>query len=99
MTSLSTRFLGQPRLIKPTFKRVYRPYGRIFFQDSIRASRKLLPAAWTGVDGAGVRQRDAARVFVLDGWRAGLTFPTPPQPRWPRRVPPLPPARSTLRPL
>src|SRR6266536_636817 len=37
MTSLSTRFLGQPRLTKPTFKRMYRPYGRIFIQDSIGA--------------------------------------------------------------
>src|SRR5450759_2151105 len=42
MTSLSTRFLGQPRLMKPTFKRVYRPYGRICIQDSIAWSGKRL---------------------------------------------------------
>src|ERR1035437_854658 len=42
MTSLSTRFLGQPRLMKPTFKRVYRPYGRICIQDSIAWSVKRL---------------------------------------------------------
>src|SRR6516164_8592869 len=45
MTSLSTRFLGQPRLMKPTFKRVHRPYGRIFIQDSIEPPAKALPAA------------------------------------------------------
>src|ERR1035437_1982049 len=42
ITSLSTRFLGQPRLMKPTFKRVYRPYGRISLQDSIEGSVKRL---------------------------------------------------------
>src|ERR1019366_7907491 len=42
ITSLSTRFLGQPRLMKPTFKRVYRPYGRISIQDSIEGSGKRL---------------------------------------------------------
>src|ERR1035437_3250067 len=42
ITSLSTRFLGQPRLMKPTFKRVYRPYGRISLQDSISWSGKRL---------------------------------------------------------
>src|SRR5450759_2399329 len=42
MTSLSTRFLGQPRLMKPTFKRVYRPYGRISLKDSIAWPGKRL---------------------------------------------------------
>src|ERR1039457_7216823 len=48
MTSLSTRFLEQPRLMKPTFKRVYRPYGGgSSFRIASRSPRKLLPAART----------------------------------------------------
>jgi hypothetical protein len=41
MTSLSTRFLGQPRLTKPTFKCVSSLFGGFFLQDSIRPAINL----------------------------------------------------------
>ena len=53
MTSLSTRFLGQPRLTKPTFNGVYRPYGRISLQDSIQAGRGDARSLWRDGQGEG----------------------------------------------
>lgn len=64
MTSLSTRFLGQPRLTKPTFKRVSKP-GRRLLSVVRRGRRADHCAGW--VSPSIVADRTAAADARLPG--------------------------------